>query len=137
MKQHNRCLFWFVGLLHCIGGALLPFAPIDKVTWIANTHATWMPLWASGLLLFSVGLLAIMSTRVRTLKWAMGLIVWQQLVLMASAYAAVISAVNGRYPDGTPAGHWHIAADQLVYVLMSMFHLLAVIETHGGDAWSE
>jgi hypothetical protein len=79
----------------------------------------------AGLAMLVAAMLATAAHLVRPLRsWAY----WpQQLLLMVAAVGALVAVVMGNYADGTVRPTLFIATDQLLVMLLPIFHALAIV----------
>ena len=134
-RQTNQIVFIGVGALHlAIGLALFVGLPIQHVSSIASV-TNLLGTYGTAFVMVAIGTLALCSTLAHSQLVGGGLLVSQQIVLIASAVAGVACAMDGHYADGTPADPWHIFFDQSVYLVMTIQHSTAILQTHAPEVW--
>lgn len=77
--------------------------------------------------LISVAVLAIFGFFVKSNK-AIFFILPQQVVLLLTAFGSVAIILGGHYADGVPRAISFIAADQVIYILVALFHSFRIVE---------
>ena len=104
----NGIVFTSIGVLHlAVGVGLLIGLPIENVSSIASVTQL-LGRWGAALLLTTIGVLALFSMLASKRYVAMGLLISQQIVLIASGVAGILCAFGGAYSDGTIQNGWHI-----------------------------
>lgn len=89
--------------------------------------------YVAGCVYFSASVLACVPILRRSLDTqftGLACTIPQQFLLMVSAWTAIASVVQGKYPDGyVPVGGWgFILADQLWAISGTVFHTIALID---------
>ena len=86
---------------------------------------------ATGLFLFVVGGLAAASLVLKHSYWpSLLLVIPQQIVLLNSLWGSLWCAWHNVYADGTPHPGGFIFNDQVVHVLIGLFHTIAVLDLY-------
>ena len=133
--QTNFVTFSGIGALHlAVGVGLFVDLPIANVSSIASVTQT-LGIYGTAALMTAIGVLALCSMLAKQRLVGFGLLVSQQIVLIASGAAGILCALGGHYADGTPANPWHIFVDQLPYLVMTVQHSAAIIQTHAPEIW--
>lgn len=116
---------------HIVIGLMICLVPTSRGTsaTAAVTEAVGSPV-ASGVVLVLAGVAGLLTFAAKNragLLWALP----QQGVLCLNAWAALKAASAGMYPDGTLKPAEFILTDQMVVVLLAMFHLAATMTLPG------
>lgn len=111
-------LFW-------AGCLLIDLAPLN-VNAINALHRFIQPAALLVATLVGVALLAGIGIFHRN-RWAVLLLIPQQVILFMSGTGALQSAWLGQFADGVLRPHTFIASDQIYSILLAVFHTVAIM----------
>ena len=131
----NTIVFTCIGALHLLVGlCLFVGLPIQNISSIASVTKL-IGVTGTAILMTTIGTLALCSMLASQRYVAFGLLVSQQVVLIASGVAGIVCAIEGHYADGTLANSWHIGIDQSPYFALMVIHSAAILQTHADEVW--
>lgn len=87
----------------------------------------------TGIIFLSIGLISLAALLKRKNKYTLLMLLSQQLVLFYGMISSLISIVLGHYSDGyipSVSPHLFIANDQILFIFIAIFHMIALIEIY-------
>jgi hypothetical protein len=122
--------FAIIGGYHVWQGAMILFDPAARNS--TSLHALHMAIGGLDLVvLIGFGLAAMLTLFTRRMSYQVLLTAGQQLLLVVSALSAVGAMTSQSFADGVIRPFTFIAADQGVYVMLAVLHLVVILWRFG------